>query len=536
MTPSNRIGLHKAFFLLPVLFVLLARPVFSADGPGQAPEPKFDIFEIAVEGNTRLSDLEIERAVTPYLGEQKATSDVHAARAALESRYHAAGYLTVVVSIPDQDVGSGVVKLSVVEGSIDRLRVKGAEYHLASGIKAGLPEFSPGNVPYFPQVQRELSSLNRSPDLRATPVLKPGRMPGTVDVQMEVEDDLPLHGSVEYSNRQSANTTPQRLSATARYDNLWQRGHSASLTLQTSPQKTDEVRTAAATYVMPSGDRGNALVLYSVISRSKLATLSGSPGLGLLGDSNIFGIRYAVPLPSTPEFSHALSVGLDYKDIKQSVVVAGSSELPSPVSYAPLAATYNASWMQDASTTSLQATATAGMRGLLGSRDEEFAAKRSGASGSFFSLRTGLQYTQRVDRWELSGKLETQLASGPLVSNEQFAAGGAESVRAYLEGERVGDMAVRWALEARTPKFAFAGKESPWRLVGLAFYEGVKLKVLQPVYPQTDHLLVRGAGLGLRLTGYQGISFDLDWARALDDADITRAGDHRLHSRLLWDF
>lgn len=519
-----------------VMLAALAGVSHAAEEAGNEPAmPGFDILEYAVEGNTLLTDIEIERAVTPFLGFDKNLRDVEGARGALERAYHDAGYLTVLVSIPEQDVGNGIVTLGVLEARVDRLRVKGADYHLSSGIKEKLPELAEGNVPYFPKVQRDLEALNRNPDLKATPVLKAGRVPGTVEVQMEVDDQLPLHGSLEFSNRQSPNTTSQRLSGTVRYDNLWQLGHSASLTVQTSPQNTEEVRTAAATYVMPSGRSGNALIGYAVFSRSKFATLAGSPGLGLLGDSNIYGIRYAMPLPGFENFYHSLSFGFDYKDVKQSVVVAGSTELPTPITYTPLVLAYNANWFGDGSTTTLEATATHGLREVFGNHDDEFAAKRSGASAGFFSLRTGLQHTETIRRWALAGRLELQLASGPLVSNEQFSAGGAESVRGYLEGERVGDAALRWMLELRTPSLAL-GEGSPLRLTGLAFYEGARLRTLEPVAPQPGHYLMRGAGIGLRLVANAGLSLDLDWARALDDADITRAGDTRVHARLLWSF
>ncbi|WP_162888674.1 ShlB/FhaC/HecB family hemolysin secretion/activation protein [Dechloromonas sp. HYN0024] len=498
--------------------------------------PRFDILEYDVEGNTRLSDVDIEQAITPFLGEGKTLQDVEAARGALEAAYHKAGYLTVLVSIPEQKVDDGNVRLRVIEGQIERLRIKNAEFHSSSRIKQQLPELAAGKIPYFPEVQRQLEALNRSADLKATPVLKAGRSPGLVEVQIEVDDDLPVHGSLELNNRQSPNTTPTRLSGSLRYDNLWQLGHSASLNFQSSPEKTDEVRMVAGTYVMPTDDRGNALVMYAVISRSKFASLAGSPGLGMLGNSNIYGTRYAMALPGLENFTHSLSLGLDYKDVKQTVVVAGSSELPTPITYVPLVAAYNSNWLGNASTTSFDATATLGMRGLLGNNEAEFAGKRQGASADFLALRGGLLHTESIGRWSLAGKLDLQFASGPLVSNEQFSAGGAESVRGYQESERVGDRAVRLAFEMRTPKVNLMKAGEPLWLSGLAFYEGAKLWTMQPVYPQPSTQLLRGAGIGLRLAGKHGLSFDLDLARALDNADMTRSGDLRVHSRLLWNF
>lgn len=535
MNPRTQPSLPIFLRCASLLLALAAYPFAAADA-GDTSAPRFDIMEYAIEGNTTLTDVAIERAVMPHLGEDRSLRDVEAARSALEGAYREAGYLTVVVTIPEQDVGSGVVTLNVLEGKVERLRVKGAEYHLTSEIKRKLPELAAGNVPHFPQVQREIEALNSSPDLKGALVLKAGRSPGMVEVQMDMEDSLPVHGSIDLSNRQSANTTPTRLSGTVRYDNLWQAGHSASLTAQTSPEKTDEVRTAAATYVAPVDDRGNALVLYTVYSRSKLASLSGSPGLGLLGDSNIYGLRYAMALPGSENFGQSLSLGLDYKDVKQSVVVAGSAELPTPITYTPLVIAYNSNWLGNGRTTGLSATATYGVRGFLGNHDAEFAAKRTGASASFFALRTSVEHTEIIQRWALSGKLEFQLASGPLVSNEQFSAGGAESVRGYMEGERVGDQAVRWALELRTPRINLFKSSSPVWLTGLAFAEGVKLRTMQPVYPQPSSYLLQGTGVGLRLTANHGLSFAFDLAYALNNADITRAGDIRAHSRLLLDF
>ncbi|MBL8491749.1 MAG: ShlB/FhaC/HecB family hemolysin secretion/activation protein, partial [Rhodocyclaceae bacterium] len=186
--------------LLPVLALLVAVLAGAAGADAARDLPRFDILEFRVEGNSRLTEIDIEAAVLPHLGEQRTLLDVDAARGALEKAYHEAGYMTVVVSIPDQKVDEGVVTLAVVEGEVGRLRVKGAEYHLPSGIRGRVPELAEGRVPHFPSMQKELADLNRNPDLKATPVLRAGRYPGQVDVQLEVEDHLPLHGSLDYSN------------------------------------------------------------------------------------------------------------------------------------------------------------------------------------------------------------------------------------------------------------------------------------------------------------------------------------------------
>lgn len=490
-----------------------------------------------------LSDVAIERAVTPFLGLNKTLRDVEAARVALEKTYHDAGYLTVVVSIPAQKVDDGNVILSVLEGKVERLRVKGAEYHAASDIKNKLPELAEGNVPYFPAMQKQLDAVNRTADLSATPVLKAGRTPGTVDVTLDVEDKLPLHGSVELNNRQSPGTRPLRLAAAMRYDNLWQANHSLSLTAQTAPQATEQIRVLAANYVMPVGSKGDALAFYMVHSSSNV------PGpTSVLNNSNIAGVRLVLPLQATGEFTQSLNLGVDRKSIQPVTGLVGgtlATTLQPAITYVPLVASYNGAWLRTGGSTALDSTVTLGMRGLFGNSDENFEAKRPGASAQFATLRSGLQQTHTFSRWTLQGKAEVQFASGLLLPNEQYAAGGAENVRGYQESEQVGDRAVRLSLEVRTPGAQLGSEAWPLRVTGLGFFDAARLTSLQ-YDPQNGVTLppviysLRGAGVGVRLSAPKGFSLDIDFARALSDGGTgsvnTRKGDYRLHTRLVWSY
>lgn len=500
--------------------------------------PIFNIFEYTVDGNSMLSGLAIENAVSAFMGEGKTLRDVESARAALEKAYHDAGYLTVVVSIPEQSVDAGAVALHVVEAGIGRLSVKGAEYTLPSGIKSRVPELAEGKVPNFNTVQAELTALNRGADARVTPILRAGKQPGTVEVQLDVEDQLPLHGSVEYSNRQTPNTTPQRLSASLRYDNLWQRRHSFGLTVQAAPQRTSDAQVLAGTYVLPVDSAGDSLTLYAVHSNSQFASLSGALGLGLLGSSDTFGTRFSLPLGSVADYTQTFSAGVDYKNVKQTLMLQGGGVgSSSPISYVPLVATYTGNLPGQNRSTELDVATTSGLRGFFGNNDAEFDAKRSGASASFLALRAGLQHTEGFSRWALYGKLDMQMSSGPLVPTEQFSAGGAESVRGYLEGEQAGDSGMHLTVELRTPQFNPGGQGSAWRLSGLAFIDTARLKTIrQPgdFLPEVHRL--SGAGFGLRLSAPRGLAVEVDAAQALLDGDTTRAGGKRVHARTMWAF
>lgn len=124
--------------------------------------PSFNVFEFQIDGNSVMPKGKLEEAVYPFLGEAKTIDDVEKARSALEKTYQDAGYLTVSVSIPQQEVNQGLVKLKVTEGSVEKLRIKDSKYTSLAEIKSRVPEFEEGKVPNFPVAQQQLGKIGRA--------------------------------------------------------------------------------------------------------------------------------------------------------------------------------------------------------------------------------------------------------------------------------------------------------------------------------------------------------------------------------------
>jgi hemolysin activation/secretion protein len=485
----------------------------------------FDILEFQVEGNTKLSAEQIETAVYPQMGEKKTIADVEKARDSLEKAYHTSGYLTVLVDIPEQDVDKKVVKLNVTEGKVGRLRVKDSNYYSLSRIKTLAPSVKEGEIPHFPTVQKDIARLNRTADKRVTPVMKAGKAFGTVDVDLKVEDTLPVHASLELNDRYSQDTTRLRLGGMIRYDNLWQREHSLSLNFLTSPESTKEVKVLSANYLMRFDGSDALMAFYAVRSKSSVASIGG---INILGDGTIFGVRLIKPLPSVDNYYHSISLGLDYKDFGQTVVFGSSFD--TPITYMPLSALYSGTWQDVSGKTQLSTGATFGLRGLV-SDEAEFAAKRVGAKPDFFNAKVEIERTQALPKgYEGYVKLDGFFSGSPLISNEQYLAGGADTVRGYLEAEASGDQAIHSTLEIRTPRLL---KNISWlqdfKLA--AFYDIASLKTID-----ADSTQLSGAGVGLRLKAFKGVNFNLDLAVPLKDSLATKKGDLASHMRLWYEF
>lgn len=514
-----------------------ASPPLSAEeaGSGEQPvaDPAFDIIEYRVEGNTVLSVLAVEKAVYSHLGPKRTIADVERARAALERAYQSSGYLTVFVDIPEQKVQRGVVRLRVTEGKVERLRISGNRYYSRGFIRAGVPSLEPGAVPHFPQVQRELARLQSS-TRRITPILKPGREPGRVEVELRVEDKPPLRAELEVNNRQSPNTEPLRLQAAAGFDNLWQRDHSVSLFAQTAPQQTESLLVISGTYLMPVGE-DQRLALYAVKSDSDVAAIGD---VSVLGAGTILGTRLVNPLRARERYFHSLTFGVDYKDFDETTRLQGADSFETPISYTPMLVQYGGSYLGDQGTTAGSVALNFLIRSeLLGNTDEEFENKRFKARASYAFLRADLQRDQRLPRGlTLNARLGAQYAGQPLISNEQFATGGAETVRGYLEAEQTGDNGLFARFELRSPNLARRLGERVNDLTLIGFVEGAHLTIEDPLPGQSDEFTLAGTGLGLRLRAFKGLDGWLDVAIPLEDATFTARYDPRVHFRLAYQF
>lgn len=509
--------------------------VFPAAAQEIAPAARpVDILNYRIEGNSVLSRVEVETAVLPYLGPQRPQDDVEKARAALEKVYRDKGFETVAVEVPEQEVRDGVVRLQVTELSVGRLRVTGARFFSPADIKKRAPSLAEGAVPNYKQVSDEIAALNKSGERTITPALRAGDTPGTVDVDLQVEDQLPLHGTLEFNDRASAQTERLRVSASLVYANLWQMGHSLSVQGQFTPQDPAQSWIVSGSYVAPIQGTPFAVVLYGVHSDSDVAAVGG---INVLGSGDIVGLRGVYNF-SQGDWKHTLTLGLDYKNFQEDLVL-GPEFGRTPISYMPLTLQYATGRTGERSDFLFNAAVNVGLRGL-DAEEREFRLKRFNASASWSSLRLDVSYTYTFKNdirysWRLAG----QLTDEPLISNEEFSIGGLDSVRGYYESAELGDLGVSSQFELFSPSLSgLVGKPvDEWRFYGFADWGYVR--ILDPLPDLNGKVKADGklasAGVGMRLRLMKHLNIDallaaplIDPGGTLTDIDGKLRGQFRL--------
>ena len=542
------VGLHRgkriaAYLAAPIFAAALAvtnRGVCAqtpAGAPASSqPDQHFDILEYRVLGNSRLAVRAVEGAVYPYLGPNRDFAAVEQAKASLEKAYRVAGYGAVVVDIPEQRVGDdGVVRLRVTEGRLDRVRVKGARYYSGRQILAALPALQVGTSPNLPALQQQLANLNaQTTDRTVTPILKAGPEPGTVDVDLAVRDNLPLHASVEADDQYTANTTPNRVSVAMSYDNLWQLNHTLSLQFQTAPADPSQAEVESATYLLRSQDAQAPVWAFSYIhTNSDVAAVST---LGVLGDGSIYGLRWVDPVLNSTAVSQTVTLGVDYKDFLENVELAGSPGLATPVRYMNWSALYSGAWRTADRTVSFTSGINFGMRGVV-NQPYEFDSRRYGALPNYFYVRTSGQVSQLLPGgFAILARATGQWSPTPLIDDEQFSLGGSDTVRGYLVAETLGDDAAAGTLEVHSPVIGRAWGPQLNTFYGFLFGDAGIVGLEEPLPSQERRTDLGSTGVGLRMEGATGFQGSLDWALPLVTGPYTRRGDSRIDFSVRYGF
>lgn len=504
----------------------------TADSAAAAPQAaesdrRVDINEYIVRGNTVLDTRTIERTVTPYLGPQRRMKDIEAARDALQAAYQQKGYQSVYVDLPGQQVSGGVVYLQVTETKVGRVRVVGAEYQSPLAVRDRVPSLKEGQVPDFNRAQAELGELSRTAKRQVVPLVKQGALPGTMDVDLKVEDQSPWRFSASLNNDHSADTEDLRATLSVGHDNLWQRGHIASLTFFSAPQDLDQAKVWSGSYTAPFQDAPWSLEGTAYTSDSNVVTTGDT---NVLGKGSAVGLKINYSFAGASNWFHSLGFGVDAKDSDEELRLGAEGDSV-PLKYAPLTLSYAGFQQAENDQLSISLSATAGIRNLLGygSDASEFDQKRFRANPSFLLLKADTNYTHTLkggSQWYV--RLAGQATDSPLVSGEQFAAGGMYSVRGYLSAEAIGDFGMLGSLEWRTaPLPLWPSVLQDWRWY--AYLDAARLGLRKPLPEQQDRFSLASFGIGSSVKFGEHFFLRVDYALPLKEGPNTDNDEPNLH-------
>jgi hemolysin activation/secretion protein len=213
-----------------------AGPAAKSSGTNSPATPKFVVRAYEITGDTLLSTNTLMGIFGKRVGTNVTIADITQGASDLQSEYRARGYPTVSVTIPQQQLTNGIVKIRVFEGRISDVLVTGNHYFTSNNIMRALPSVQIGTILSGPIFQAELDRANANQNRQIYPQIEPGDQPNTSRLRLEVHDRLPVHAKLDFNNQNTPGTPELRLNASAVYDNLWQLEHSIGFQYGFSPE------------------------------------------------------------------------------------------------------------------------------------------------------------------------------------------------------------------------------------------------------------------------------------------------------------
>ncbi|HZR16002.1 MAG TPA: POTRA domain-containing protein [Verrucomicrobiae bacterium] len=212
-----------------------ATPGGTAAAKTNAP-PGFPVKGYEITGDTLLSTNTLMSIFAKRTGTNITVNDIVQAASDLQNEYRDRGYPTVAVSVPQQQITNGYVKIRVFEGKLADILVTKNHYFSSNNVMRALPSLHTNIILHGPVFQAELDRANQNQDRQIYGEMAPGPTSSTTDLILNVKDRLPLHAKVELNNQSSPGTPELRVNSSATYNNLWQLEHSIGVQYSFSPE------------------------------------------------------------------------------------------------------------------------------------------------------------------------------------------------------------------------------------------------------------------------------------------------------------
>jgi hemolysin activation/secretion protein len=206
-------------------------------GTNQTKAPAFAVLRYDVVGNTLLRPEVIDRIFTNAVGPAITVEQIRKALGELQLAYRERGYVTVALTLPQQQITNGTIRIDVTEARLVAIKVKGNSYFSSNNVLRDLPSLRTNILLNSQVFQRELDEANLNRDRQIYPSIEPGPLPGTSALVLNVKDRFPLHARTDVDDYNTPGTPDLRINLSLQYDNLWQLNHQIGVSYGFSPEK-----------------------------------------------------------------------------------------------------------------------------------------------------------------------------------------------------------------------------------------------------------------------------------------------------------
>jgi hemolysin activation/secretion protein len=454
------------------------------------PGLSFAVRTVRIEGNVKIASAELLALVAPLNGRDATLGELRQAAAKITALYRERGFIVARAFVPAQEIRDGVVLISVLEGSLASTSVINKSIIRTPSLEA-IPAAQglTGKIIQAAEMDRELLLMADLPAAGAVNgVLKPGKEVGTSDMVITVDPGKSQEGQVSLDNYGNRYTGQIRLNGNIDVNSPLKIGDRLSLRATVTDERLLYGQVA---YDLPAN--GDGWRVGADLSSSHYDLGHEFSNLDASGTSNTAGLYTSYPALRGLNANIWLRGALDYRKLKDDVratatvvrknVTVGTAEAYGDLSDALGGGAYS-TW---------RATLRAGKLDIDSASALLIDEAGPQSNGSFHKVELAATRLQAITPLTSAFfSFAGQWAGNNLDSSEKFVLGGMYGVRAYPQGEGVGDEG--WLASVELRQSFTAG------LQGSVFYDHGHIDYNHHAFaPTTNETTLKGYGLELAL-------------------------------------
>ncbi len=505
---------------LPSLEELL--PNLESPNDPQQPE-SFDIPEtitvrgFQVIGSTVFSAQQFEEWLAEFTNKPISFAQLLQAQEIVTQQYVEEGYLTSGAYIPPQTLENGIVKMQVIEGSVEEINISGLQ-RLRPGYlrsRLALAAKTPLNRD---RLLEDLQVLQLDPLIQNLSVeLAAGIRPGSSILDVQVVEADAFNAVARIDNQRSPSVGSIRRQAGFTHRNLLGFGDRLNFSY-INTEGSDSLDNLG--YTFPINARNGTLGFRHSRTDSNIIedpfTL-----IDIVSESQLYEVSFRQPVRQTP--TEELALGLNFTHQNSQTFILGDIGFPLSNGADDNGITKVSAlrFIQEYTNRSNQQVFALRSQFNLGF-DAFNATVNSGSTpdSQFFSWRGQGQYLRLLaPDTTLLVRSDVQFSGGPLVPLEQFSIGGGASVRGYRQDALLADNGVFASVELRKAIATIPQWDTTFELAPFLDFGAVWNHKDSESTVTTNQLW--SVGIGLRIAVGNALDARLDWGIPLEDLETT---------------
>lgn len=412
--------------------------------------PCFDIHTITLLGADKMPARDQRKLTQPYLQQCLGISQINTLVKQVSDWYIGQGYITSRAFLTEQDLSSGTLSLTVMEGKLEEIKMENQRGAMLTMAFPGLT----GKILNLRDIEQGMEQINR---LRKTPVqieIQPGSQPGYSVVNLTSKPEFPLQVAAGFDNSGQKSTGTGQISGSLTGNNLLGLADQWFVsTARSSDWASDhDAKSVQAGVNLPYG---YWLFDYNYSYSDYLSTIESQGYLWRsTGDSQAHRFTLSRVLFRNGDMKTAASLGLTHR-LNRNYLNDAPLE-SSTRSLTSWTAGLNHSQKLWGGYATLNPAFSRGVPWFGGESDEDKNPDAPRAEFSKWTLSTSYYrpVTQRIT-WLTSAY--GQWGDDRLYGSERLTVGGESSVRGFKEQYLSGDNGGYWRNELDTQLFAMPG-------------------------------------------------------------------------------